>query len=39
LKRVIQRYLQNELASLILEGKIQKKAKVTAGKDGLVVKT
>jgi ATP-dependent Clp protease ATP-binding subunit ClpB len=38
LKRVIQRSLQNELASLILEGKIQKKAKVTAGKEGLVIK-
>ncbi|MCC3303183.1 ATP-dependent chaperone ClpB [Sneathiella sp. HT1-7] len=39
LKRVIQRYLQNPLASLILEGNIDDgaKVKVTAGEDGLMI--
>lgn len=39
LKRVIQRYLQNPLASLILEGNIEDgaKVKVTAGEDGLMI--
>ncbi len=39
LKRVIQRYLQNPLASLILEGNIEDgaKVKVSAGEDGLLI--
>ena len=39
LKRVIQRSLQNPLASLILEGTISdgETVKVTAGKDGLEI--
>jgi ATP-dependent Clp protease ATP-binding subunit ClpB len=40
LKRIIQRYLQNPLATMILEGKIRdgETVHVTAGKDGLVIK-
>ena len=40
LKRIIQRELQNPLAVMILEGKIQEgqKVHVTAGKNGLVIK-
>ena len=39
LKRVIQRTLQNQLAQLVLEGKVMDgdTVKVTAGKDGLVI--
>jgi ATP-dependent Clp protease ATP-binding subunit ClpB len=39
LKRVIQRTLQNPLAGLILEGKVQdgECVRVTAGDDGLVI--
>lgn len=41
LKRVIQQYLQNNLATLILEGAVKDgdDVKITAGKDGLVIKT
>lgn len=41
LKRVIQRSLQNALASMILEGKISDGdgVKISAGKDGLEIKT
>jgi ATP-dependent Clp protease ATP-binding subunit ClpB len=40
LKRVIQRHLQNPLASLILEGRIRDgdTANISAGSDGLVIK-
>jgi ATP-dependent Clp protease ATP-binding subunit ClpB len=39
LKRAIQRHLQNPLATLLLEGKIQdgQTVRVSAGKDGLVI--
>jgi ATP-dependent Clp protease ATP-binding subunit ClpB len=39
LKRVIQRALQNPLAGLILEGKVQdgETVRVTAGEDGLTI--
>ena len=39
LKRVIQRRLQNPLASLILEGRVQsgETVRVTTGADGLVI--
>jgi ATP-dependent Clp protease ATP-binding subunit ClpB len=39
LKRVIQKYVQDPLAELILQGKIREgdKIKITAGPDGLII--
>jgi ATP-dependent Clp protease ATP-binding subunit ClpB len=39
LKRVIQKYVQDPLAELILQGKIKEgdTVKITAGKDGLII--
>jgi ATP-dependent Clp protease ATP-binding subunit ClpB len=39
LKRVIQKYVQDPLAELILQGKIREgdKVEITAGKDGLII--
>jgi ATP-dependent Clp protease ATP-binding subunit ClpB len=39
LKRVIQRYLQNELATKILEGHAMDRVNVTANQEGLIIST
>jgi ATP-dependent Clp protease ATP-binding subunit ClpB len=39
LKRVIQRSLQNELATKILDGSIIDQVNVTANKDGLIIRS